>query len=99
MTVRLLNPENHVAIPLYHHVAIATGNTQIHLAGQVAWDENGQLVADDLAGQNRSGLPQCREGARRGRGDVPRRRPLYLVLREVGPQHVAVVVQVGLQDV
>jgi len=51
MTVRLLNPDGHVAIPLYHHVAIATGSTQIHLAGQVAWDENGALVADDLAGQ------------------------------------------------
>lgn len=51
MPVRLLNPDNHVTIPLYHHVAIATGNTQVHLAGQVAWDENGALVADDLAGQ------------------------------------------------
>jgi enamine deaminase RidA (YjgF/YER057c/UK114 family) len=51
MTVTLLNPENHVTIPIYHHVAIATGNTQVYLAGQVAWDEKGQLVADDLAGQ------------------------------------------------
>ena len=33
MTVRLLNPDDHVTIPLYHHVAVATGNTQIHLAG------------------------------------------------------------------
>jgi enamine deaminase RidA (YjgF/YER057c/UK114 family) len=41
-----------VNIPLYHHVAIATGNTQVHLAGQVAWDEHGQLVAPgDLVGQ------------------------------------------------
>lgn len=51
MPVRLLNPDDHVTIPLYHHVAIATGNTQIHLAGQVAWNEHGELVADDLAGQ------------------------------------------------
>lgn len=51
MTVTLLNPEDHVAIPIYHHVAIATGNTHVYLAGQVAWDENGHLVADDLAGQ------------------------------------------------
>ena len=52
MTVTLLNPEGHVQIPLYHHVALGTGNTQIHLAGQVAWDENGELVAPgDLAGQ------------------------------------------------
>lgn len=51
MTVRLLNPEGLPAIPLYHHVAVATGNTHVHLAGQVAWDEHGQLVAQDLAGQ------------------------------------------------
>ncbi len=52
MTVTLLNPDRHVQIPLYHHVALGTGNTQIHLAGQVAWDENGELVAPgDLTGQ------------------------------------------------
>ena len=52
MTVTLLNPEGHVQIPLYNHVAVATGNTQVYLAGQVAWDESGELVAPgDLAGQ------------------------------------------------
>jgi enamine deaminase RidA (YjgF/YER057c/UK114 family) len=51
MTVRLLNPEGLITHPVYHQVAIATGDTQVHVAGQVAWDENGQLVADDLAGQ------------------------------------------------
>lgn len=38
-------------IPLYHHVAIATGSKQAHIAGQVAWDAEGNLVAEDLAGQ------------------------------------------------
>jgi enamine deaminase RidA (YjgF/YER057c/UK114 family) len=52
MAVQLINPDGLVTPPLYHQVAIATGNTQIHLAGQVAWDEHGQLVAPgDLAGQ------------------------------------------------
>lgn len=51
MTVRLLNPDGLVTTPLYHHLAIATGGTQVHLAGQVAWDENGRLVGEDLAGQ------------------------------------------------
>lgn len=51
MATRLLNPEGLTPVPLYHHVAIATGDTQVHLAGQVAWDENGHLVAEDLAGQ------------------------------------------------
>lgn len=52
MAVSLLNPGNHVQIPLYHHVAVSTGSRQVHIAGQVAWDENGELVAPgDLAGQ------------------------------------------------
>ncbi|NBH04750.1 RidA family protein [Amycolatopsis sp. SID8362] len=52
MPVSLINPDGHVVVPDYHHVAVATGGTQVHLAGQVAWDENGALVAPgDLAGQ------------------------------------------------
>ncbi|HWO60807.1 MAG TPA: RidA family protein [Umezawaea sp.] len=52
MTVSLINPDGHVQVPLYHHVAVATGSKQVHVAGQVAWDENGDLVAPgDLAGQ------------------------------------------------
>jgi enamine deaminase RidA (YjgF/YER057c/UK114 family) len=52
MAVTLINPEGHVQIPLYHHVAVATGSRQVHIAGQVSWDANGDLVAPgDLAGQ------------------------------------------------
>jgi enamine deaminase RidA (YjgF/YER057c/UK114 family) len=52
MAVSLINPVGHVQIPLYHHVAVATGSRQVHIAGQVAWDANGDLVAPgDLAGQ------------------------------------------------
>ncbi|MEV4350073.1 RidA family protein [Actinoplanes sp. NPDC049596] len=52
MAVSFINPDGHVKVPLYHHVAVATGNRQVHVAGQVAWDEDGKLVAPgDLAGQ------------------------------------------------
>nr|WP_221380671.1 RidA family protein [Actinoplanes polyasparticus] len=52
MTVLLSNPDGHVQVPIYHHVAVATGARHIFIAGQVAWDENGVLVAPgDLAGQ------------------------------------------------
>lgn len=52
MAVQLLNPDGLIAIPLYHHVAVATGSRQVHIAGQVAWDEDGKLVGPgDLAGQ------------------------------------------------
>jgi enamine deaminase RidA (YjgF/YER057c/UK114 family) len=52
VAVLFINPDGHVKVPLYHHVAVATGSRQVHIAGQVAWDENGELVAPgDLAGQ------------------------------------------------
>lgn len=52
MPVTYLNPKNHVVVPIYHHVSIAKGTRFVHLAGQIAWDENGELVAPgDLAGQ------------------------------------------------
>ncbi|MFC5744633.1 RidA family protein [Actinomadura rugatobispora] len=52
MAVQLINPDRLVQVPLYHHVAVATGSRQVHIAGQVAWDESGELVAPgDLAGQ------------------------------------------------
>ena len=52
MTVKLLNPPGHSVDPLYHHVSVASGTRYIHLAGQVARDEHGELVAPgDLAGQ------------------------------------------------
>jgi len=51
MTVSLINPDGQVRHPLYHQVAVATGSRQVYIAGQVAWDENGDLVAPDLAGQ------------------------------------------------
>ncbi|WP_329792474.1 RidA family protein [Lentzea sp. DG1S-22] len=52
MTVSLINPDGHVQVPLYHHVAVATGSRQVHVAGQVSWNENGELVAPgDLTGQ------------------------------------------------
>ncbi|MBG0817939.1 RidA family protein [Planomonospora sp. ID82291] len=52
MAVSLINPDKHIQVPLYHHVAVASGSRQVHIAGQVAWDESGELVAPgDLAGQ------------------------------------------------
>lgn len=52
MTVQLVNPEGSVINPLYHRVAIATGNTLIYMVGKVTWDEHGQFVArGDLADQ------------------------------------------------
>ncbi|MDO9356544.1 MAG: SDR family NAD(P)-dependent oxidoreductase [Solirubrobacteraceae bacterium] len=50
--VRLLNPDGLTRVPLYHHVALASGTRQVHIAGQVSWNEDGTLVAPgDLAGQ------------------------------------------------
>ncbi|MFF0528118.1 RidA family protein [Nocardia amikacinitolerans] len=52
MTVRLLTPEGMFAPVPYHHVSIGTGSRQVHVAGQIARDAEGNPVATgDLAGQ------------------------------------------------
>ncbi|MFY2559800.1 RidA family protein [Corallococcus terminator] len=52
MPVTLLNPDGLLKTDVYRQVAIATGTRQVHIAGQVAYDAEGQLVArGDLAGQ------------------------------------------------
>ncbi|MFP2926191.1 RidA family protein [Pyxidicoccus sp. 3LG] len=52
MPVTLINPDGILKTEVYRQVAIATGTRQVHIAGQVAYDADGQLVArGDLAGQ------------------------------------------------
>lgn len=52
MPVTLLNPDRIMKPDTYRQVAIATGTRQVYIAGQVAYDAEGQLVArGDLAGQ------------------------------------------------
>ncbi|MGL5853192.1 MAG: RidA family protein [Phycicoccus sp.] len=56
MAVQLVNPDGLAEVPIYHHVAIATGSRQVFLAGQVAADAEGGLVgAGDLPAQ----IEQC----------------------------------------
>ncbi|RYZ43631.1 MAG: RidA family protein [Myxococcaceae bacterium] len=52
MPVKLFDPDGLMKTEAYRQVAIATGTRQVHIAGQVAYDAQGQLVArGDLAGQ------------------------------------------------
>ncbi|WNZ65154.1 RidA family protein [Myxococcus sp. MxC21-1] len=52
MPVTLMNPEGMMKPDVYRQVAVATGSRQVHIAGQVAYDAEGRLVArGDLAGQ------------------------------------------------
>ena len=52
MPVTLMNPAGLMKTDMYSHVAIATGTRQVHVAGQVAYDVDGQILArGDLAGQ------------------------------------------------
>jgi enamine deaminase RidA (YjgF/YER057c/UK114 family) len=52
MPVTLINPDGILKTDVYRQVAIATGTRQVHIAGQVAYDADGQLVArGDLTGQ------------------------------------------------
>lgn len=52
MPVMLMNPEGLMRTDLYSQVAVAAGARQVHVAGQVAYDVDGRIVApSDLAGQ------------------------------------------------
>lgn len=53
MPIELSNPDGLAPPPagVYHHVAIATGSRQVFVAGQIGTGPDGELVADDLAGQ------------------------------------------------
>lgn len=52
MTVQLLSPEGMTRGVPYHHVAVATGSRQVHVAGQIDRDVNGAPTAgNSLSGQ------------------------------------------------
>jgi len=52
VSVRLLTPEGMFGPVPYHHVSVSTGARQVHVAGQIARDAEGNPVATgDLAGQ------------------------------------------------
>lgn len=51
MTARLSSPQGMLEHTPYHHVAVATGTTHVHVAGQVGQAGNDPVAADDLAAQ------------------------------------------------
>lgn len=52
MTIRYLTPDGLTQPAPYHHVAVGTGATHVHVAGQIARLADGTPVSDgDLAGQ------------------------------------------------
>jgi YD repeat-containing protein len=56
MTITLINPEALPKVGVHRQVAVATGSKLVFMAGQVAWDADGNLVGkDDLAAQ----VEQC----------------------------------------
>ncbi|WP_229071999.1 RidA family protein [Actinoplanes sp. DH11] len=56
MAVTLVNPSGLPEIPIYKQVSVATGSKLIHVAGQVAWDADGNNIGvGDLAAQ----VEQC----------------------------------------
>lgn len=51
MTTQLLSPDGMLRGAPYHHVAVATGTTHVHVAGQVGQTGNDPVAPDDLAAQ------------------------------------------------
>jgi enamine deaminase RidA (YjgF/YER057c/UK114 family) len=56
MTRRLVQPPGLHPAPGFSHVAISTGTTWFHFAGQVALDPDFQVVGNDLASQTRAAM-------------------------------------------
>ncbi|GAA3788566.1 RidA family protein [Sphaerisporangium flaviroseum] len=56
MAVTLVDPSGLPQVGVYRQVSVATGSKLIHVAGQVAWDTDGNTVGkNDLAAQ----VEQC----------------------------------------
>ena len=56
MAITLVNPDGLPKIDVYRQVSIASGAKQVFIAGQVAWDAEGNTVGEgDLAAQ----VEQC----------------------------------------
>jgi enamine deaminase RidA (YjgF/YER057c/UK114 family) len=51
MTANLISPQGMLEHAPYHHVAVATGTTQVHVAGQVGQVGNDPVAAGNLADQ------------------------------------------------
>ena len=51
MTRELITPENLHPAPGFSHVAVSSGSTWVHIAGQVALDPEFQVVGEDLHAQ------------------------------------------------
>lgn len=51
MATRLISPDDMLQHAPYHHVAVATGSTHVHVAGQVGQLGNAPVAAGDLAAQ------------------------------------------------
>ncbi|MCW4458905.1 RidA family protein [Microbacterium sp. MPKO10] len=52
MTVHTFSPDGMFQPVPYHHVSVATGSRQVHVAGQIARDaDGGHIATGDLIGQ------------------------------------------------
>jgi enamine deaminase RidA (YjgF/YER057c/UK114 family) len=52
MTITLVHPERVNRVDVHHQVALTQGSRTVYLAGQVAWDTEGNLMGrDDVAAQ------------------------------------------------
>jgi enamine deaminase RidA (YjgF/YER057c/UK114 family) len=63
MSVQFLNPEGLLQAEPYNHVSVASGIRHVHVAGQIARDADGEIVAPgDLTGQTAQALRNAARG-------------------------------------
>lgn len=62
MSVKMFSPTGMLPNTPYHHVAVATGTRQVHVAGQVAHTRDDSSIPPDLAGQVSQALRNVAHG-------------------------------------
>lgn len=89
MAVQLLSPEDLMQPVPYHHVAVATGSRQVHVAGQIARDAQGKPMAPgDLAGQVAQALRNTAIGLRAAGADFDDVVRLTFYVTQWDPQQI-----------
>ena len=66
MTTTFFSPEGMMKGTPYHHVAVASGSRQVHVAGQVSFDPDCDQLAGDLRGQLADALRSASRGLAAG---------------------------------
>ena len=81
----------------YSQVVTATGNKLVFLAGQVGWDQHGEMVSDDLAAQARQALENIRLAIEAAGGGIADLTTMRTYVVDYRPKYVEQLLPVYLE--